>query len=520
MKKILHLFIFLFIAIATTHAQELVELKQPQSNKVVIKLMFRNGSVSDPAGKEGVTYATVNTIIEGGTKDKTAKQIQELIYPMAVNYNASVDKEVTVFTFQVHVDFLDKFYPVLRDLILSPAFAEEDFKSIKSNQSNYVDQVIRASSDEDYSKMALEDLMFRGTNYQHMTQGTIMGVDNITLDDVKQQYKKYFTRKNLMIGVAGNYSPAFIAQIKKDMSKLPDNDIAVVKPAKPNKPDGLNVEIISKDNALGSAVFAGFPVEITRSDDDFAAMMVANSYLGEHRKSYGKLQEKLRVTRSMNYGTYSYMEWYKNGGSNMLPVSGVPRNSNYFSIWIRPVQIAEGLKKQYPELSGIETGHAQFALRAAIREVDMMIESGISKEDFELTRQFLRSYNQLYTQTPERQLGFLMDSRFYGRKDYLKEMDGLLAKLTLDDVNKAIKKYWQTKNMFITIVTDDSEAGPLKKALEENKISPMSYSNMVKAGLPKEVLEEDEKIANYKLNVKSVKIVESKNMFQPPLKGF
>jgi len=520
MKKILHLVVFLLAGSIATHAQELVELKQPQSNKVVIKLMFRNGSVSDPAGKEGLTYATVNTVVEGGTKDKTAKEIQELIYPMAVNYSASVDKEVTVFTFQVHVDFLDKFYPVLRDLILSPAFAEDDFNSIKSNQENYVDQVIRASSDEDYSKMALEDLLFRGTNYQHMIQGTTSGVDHIALEDVKEHYKKYFTRKNLMIGIAGNYSPAFIAQLKKDMSGLPDTDPVIPKPGKANNPDGMNVEIISKENALGSAVFTGFPLDLTRSSDEFAALMVANSYLGEHRKSYGKLYDKIRTTRSMNYGDYSYIEWYKNGGSNMLPVPGVPRNSNYFSLWIRPVQVAEGLKKQYPELNSIETGHAHFALRLAIREIDEMIRNGISKEDFELTRQFLRSYNKLYIQTPERQLGFLMDSRFYGRKDYIQEMDALLAKLTLADVNKAIRKYWQTKNMFITIVTDDSEAGPLKKALEENRPSPMSYSNLVKTGLPKEVLDEDEKVANYKLNVKTVKIVSSKDTFKPPLKGF
>jgi zinc protease len=107
-----------------------------------------------------------------------------------------------------------------------------------------------------------------------------------------------------------------------------------------------------------------------------------------------------------------------------------------------------------------------------------------------------------------------MDSKFYGRNDYIKEMDALLAKLTVDDVNKAIRKYWQVNNMYVTIVTDDSEAEPLKKALENNTPSPMSYSNLVKAGLPKDVLKEDDEVANYKLNVKSVKIVESKETFK------
>jgi zinc protease len=279
-------------------------------------------------------------------------------------------------------------------------------------------------------------------------------------------------------------------------------------------PDGIEVEIISKPDALGSAIFTGAPLSITRSSNDFAALMVANSYLGEHRKSYGKLYDKIRDVRSMNYGDYSYIEWYENGGGNMLPATGVPRSANYFSMWIRPVQIAEGLKKQYTELSDIQTGHAQFALRLAIRELDMLIKNGMSKKDFEVTRQFLRSYNKLYIQTPESQLGFLLDSKYYGRKDYIKEMDALLAKLTVDDVNKAVKKYLQTQNMFVTIVTDDSEAQPLALSLQNNANSPMSYSNLMKEGLPQKVRDEDAEIANYRLNIKSVKVVDTKDTFK------
>ena len=198
----------------------------------------------------------------------------------------------------------------------------------------------------------------------------------------------------------------------------------------------------------------------------------------------------------------------------MLPPPGTPRQTNYFSMWIRPVQIAKQLKEQYSELSGITIGHAHFAIRMAIRELDKLVTDGISKKDFELTRQFLRSYIKLYTQSPADQLGYLMDSKFYGRKDFIAETDPLLAKLTVDDVNKAIKKYWQVKNMCITIVTDASEADALAKSIMENTDSPMSYSNLVKSGQPKDVLQEDDLVAKYKLNVKSVKIVKSEDTFK------
>jgi zinc protease len=457
---------------------------------------------------------TANTVMEGGTDKYTSTELKDLIYPWAANYGATVDKEVTIFTFQVHKDLLAKFYPVITGLILNPRFAQDDYDRVKSNQQNYVDQVVRSSSDEEYSKKALEDQMYRGTVYQHLTSGTSDGVKACTLQDVREQYRNYFTNGNLFIGIAGNYTPEFLATLKNDMNKLPAFPITVPKPVLGNQPKGIEVEIIAKDNALGSAVFAGFPMVLNRSNDEFAALMIANSWLGEHRKAYSRLYQKIREERSMNYGDYTYIEWYEQGGSNMLPRGGFPRNSNYFGIWLRPVQTAKGLKAQYPELANIEIGHAHFALRMALREMELMINKGMTQEDFELTKTFLRSYMKLYAQTPEQQLAYLLDSKFYGRKDWLKECDALLAKCTVADVNTAMKRYWQTKNLFVTIVTDRSETVPLARSLREGIPSPMSYSNVLKAVLSKEILDEDKQVEVYPFKASKVEIVESKDTFK------
>ncbi len=512
-KNIIPVFIFL-LAISSAKAQEIVELKLPQSDKVIIKLMFRNGSIADPVGKEGITELAASVVEGGGTATITQQQINEKIYPWAASYGVNTDKEVTIFTFQVPAVFLDQFYPILKGLILTPSFATADFDRVKRNQQNYVDEVIRSASDEEYSKKALENMLFRGTNYAHLTSGNSQSVKNITLEDVKVHYKNVFAKNNLTIGIAGKYSDEFLFKLKSDLGALPSLKSPIPVAGKANRPDGINIEIISKDNALGSAVFGGFPFAITRSDNDFAAMMVANSWLGEHRKSYSRLYEKIREQRSMNYGDYSYIEWYESGGNNMLPTSGVPRSSNYFSFWLRPVQTAKGLKGQYSELNNIETGHAHFAIRMVLKEMDLLIQNGLSEKDFNLTRDFLSSYIKLYIESPNQQLGYLMDSHFYGRKDYITEVGQLLEKLTLADVNKAIKKYWQTKNMDIVIVTDTSEAAPLAKSFQNGLVSPMSYSNSLKSSLPATILEEDKVVEKYPMPVKSVTITESDNVFR------
>jgi len=513
MKKIIAI-LFLFILGLQVNAADVVELKLPKSDLVVVKLMFKNGSICDPVGKEGLTSLTASVVADGGTGKMTSTEIKDLIYPWAASYYASVDKQVTVFTFEVHKDNLDKFYPIIIDLLRNPRFADDDFSRAKSNQLNYVSEVIHSSSDEEYSKKYLENFLFRGTNMAHLVDGTADGVNSITLNDVRAHYKNFFGTNNLTIGIAGNYSDDFLSKLKSDLGGLPKTAMAIPEPGKGRKPNGIQVEIVSKESALGSAVFAGFPMDITRANDDFAALMVANSWLGEHRKSYSRLYQKIREQRSMNYGDYTYIEWYNNGGSNMLPRAGYPRLSNYFSIWLRPVQTAKGLKGQYPELKDLEVGHAHYAIRMALREMSNMITNGMNKEDFELTRTFLRSYMKLYAQTPEQQLGYLLDSKFYGRKDWLKEADALLANLTVEQVNAAMKKYWQTNNMFIAIVTDKTEAVPLARSLRDNLVSPMSYSNTLKGVMSNEILMEDKEVEKFPMKVSSVEIIDDTTTFK------
>ncbi len=507
MKKILLTSVVLLM-FTITRAVEVVELPLPGTGKTIIKLMFQNGSMCDPKGKEGLTALTTQLIADGGTKTMTSTQVNKLTYPWAATIGSSTDKEVSIFTFQVPTDKLQEFYTrVIKEMILNPRMDSSDFQRHLSNQINYVEQVIRESSDEEFGKKYLEAVIFKDTPYEHLVSGTVSGLKSITLDDVKKQYAAFFAKTNVLAGVAGDYPESFVRQLKADLDKLPNVNVKVPHLMQPPAPDGMNVTIISKPGAFGSAISAGFPMNVNRSKDDFVALMVANSWLGEHRKSYSRLYQKIREARSMNYGDYTYIEWYENGGSNMVPVPGTPRYLNYFSIWLRPVQTAKGLKGQYPELSAIPIGHAQFALRMAIREMDALIKNGLSKEDFENTREFLKSYSKLYIETPVKKLGYLMDSKLYNRTDWITELDRLLSNLSPDDVNLAMKKYWQTKNMDVVIITDQSEADPLAESLRTGKASPMSYSNDLKSTLTPAILAEDKEVEAFPLIINSVNII-------------
>jgi zinc protease len=107
-------------------------------------------------------------------------------------------------------------------------------------------------------------------------------------------------------------------------------------------------------------------------------------------------------------------------------------------------------------------------------------------------------------------LGYAMDDRFYGIKgSHLEIFRRTLDELTLAEVNAAIKKHLQYKNLQIVFVTKDGKA--LKEALVHETPSPIKYA-MPK---PASVYAEDREISVFPLHIRAedVRIVPVSELF-------
>ena len=69
-------------------------------------------------------------------------------------------------------------------------------------------------------------------------------------------------------------------------------------------------------------------------------------------------------------------------------------------------------------------------------------------------------------------------------------------------------------SFYVAVITDDSEGEKLAAALKDNLSAPIVYKPVVKAGLPKEILDEDDAIDAHKLNVSNVEIVKNADLFK------
>jgi zinc protease len=405
---------------------------------------------------------------------------------MAASYSSFVDKEMTVIAGTVHQDHLEAYYNLFRDAILSPAFKEDDYSRLKTDQLNSVTRTLRYNNDEELGKEVLSQAIFKDHPYGNPVAGTATSIASLTLQDVKDFYASQYTKMNVVLGLAGNFPDSLVAQVKKDFGSLPEGKISNAEKSIPAASDlkGLQAVLIEKETPA-TAISFGFPVSFTRSSDDFYPLLVMNCWLGQHRNSFGRLYQVMREIRGLNYGDYTYIEYWPFGSITMQPLPNFARHRQIFQVWIRPVQ----------------NQNRHFALRQAIRELQNLIDNGMTKEDFERARNFLQNYTVNLAQSNSEQLGYALDDRFYNlQPSFLDELRSRLSTMKLEDVNAAIKKHLSTRNMIIAAVTSDAEG--FKKDLAANRPSPITYESPK----PEVVLEEDKQIISYPIEIQAERI--------------
>jgi zinc protease len=423
-------------------------------------------------------------LAEGGTRQMAYEQIVEAMYPMATSFNWQADKEMTVFSGTTHVDNLEKYYALVRDMLLDPGFREDDFKRLKSDAVNFLKVSLREGNDEELGKEYLYNVIYQGHPYAHHSMGRLSSLERLTLEDVRAFYRDNYTQANLVIGLAGGYPEGFADKVVADFSKLPKGTSARKRFDLPKVSPGMRIEIVKRETRA-TAFSLGFPISVNRSHPDWPALALVASYFGQHRSSVSHLYQRLREARGLNYGDYAYIEYFPRGMFQFMPDPNLGRQQQIFQIWIRPVE---------PE-------NALFTLRATLFEYDKLVREGMKQEDFEAIREFLLKYGNVLTSTQSRQLGYALDSRYYGTPEFNAFMRERLAKLTLADVNRAIRQHLKSDRMRVVVVTKDAEG--LRDAILKGAPSPIKYNSPK----PEDVTAEDRVIERYKINVQPAQVV-------------
>ena len=155
---------------------------QPSKSPLIsFRIQFLTGSIDDPEGKEGLASLTAAMLAQGGSKNLTYEQIVEQFYPMATSFGWQVDKEMTTFIGQTHVDNLPKYYALIRQMLLEPGFRQEDFSRLKDEAINFFKVNLREGNDEELGKERLYNIIYAAHPYEHHSRGKVSSLEKLTI---------------------------------------------------------------------------------------------------------------------------------------------------------------------------------------------------------------------------------------------------------------------------------------------------------------------------------------------------
>lgn len=486
------LFFFCFNFSCTTSPEtglKIVEVKKPGVPVIHFKVIIKSGSRDDPEGKEGLAYFTAN-LLKRGTKSFTREEIEEMLDFISARIDVQAEKEVIVISGTTLKENLDKFYHIFTEVILDPTFPEEEIVKMRVDQINDIENI--KQDDTELTKEVFENLLFRGHPYGHLVQGKISSVRSFTQEDAIDFYDKYFLKNNIILGIAGDFDEKIKDAFINDLSQLKEGELSSDETIIPQLA-GRKVLLIEKEGRAQTQLRIGQPLSITRKDPDFVPLYLANTYLGRHRESLGRLYQTVRSERGLCYGAYSYVESFQQAGWSKLALPNIPRRSQYFSMWTYPKSV-----------------NAKFVIKLTLKELSDLVNHGIDEKAFDFIKNFEKNHLPFELETPERKLGLLIDEEFYRNLGFWEGFEKRAEQVTAEEVRKVVKKYLSSDNIAILALVSNGEEFREELLSEETKIE---YPSGVD---PNALKVADEKIKAFNLGLKpeNFEIVKVAELFQ------
>lgn len=483
---------------------------------IQVNVMIKAGSVDDPSGRSGLAFLTAHTLLEGGYGDPDSPVTKERLALMTRAWgdrarpSVQVSKEVTTFQVTIPEDLLDQHLDtILQPLFTRPLFDEEELNRLRKETLERVSGSLRYEDIESLGLELIDSYLFEDTPYAHPTLGSIQGLGNISRADLLSYFVTYYRPGNLIVGLSKD-APRIKSRISQALSGLGQGFQAsqLSRPARrpPKEFKGRHLLIVAQPNASSTGIHAGFPLPITRSDADFWPLHIANVFFGTHRDSFSHLFREIRQKRGYNYGDYSYIEHFAGKPFRLFPSFNTPRQQQYFSIWIRPVA------HQY----------VHHLTKAVTWELENFVRLGMTDEQVRLAKNKARILYLNLAETVSRLLSARVDDAYYGMlqdgylQGYLERIDAV----STEQVNTAIRKHLQSRNMKYVVVTDDDVADQLAetmatdhpaggKTLQEYGIDTVQEGDTSSYSIPAdklEIIKQDAVWSAYPLDIPSANI--------------
>ncbi len=275
---------------------------------VTMRIAFRGGSASDPAGKGGLA-SMVSGLLDEGAGDLKSEEFQQRLDDASIELSFGASQDDFSASLRTLSENKAEAFHLLGLALKAPRF---DARPVKRVRGQLLSMIARSKEQPGHvASEAWYKLAFGDHPYGSVSSGTVDSVNAITIQDLKDFAARHFARDNLIVGVVGDISPDELAdRLDVIFGTLPETaKVALPRDVTPSPEPGVHV---IKTPSPQSVVYFGHK-GIKRRDPDWYVAYVMNYILGGGGLT-SRLADEVREKRGLAYSVSTGFATYDKAG--------------------------------------------------------------------------------------------------------------------------------------------------------------------------------------------------------------
>ena len=388
---------------------------------VNISILVRTGDYLDPDGKEGLANLTGYLLARGGTKTKTAEELEERLAFLAAQLNSSVSDSQGGVSLNLLSKDLDEGLTILREVLIAPRF-QDDKITLRKQQ---LIQFMKQRNDDSSAIEGREaNILAYGENFYNNHFSTQASVESLTRADLEAFHQKWFVPQNFVVAVNGDFDRAdMTARLEKLFGDWPFKG-ETPSPVPTNTTfAAAGVYLVDKDVNQGrvSMMLPG----ITRDNSDYFSVIIMNDILGGGGFT-SRIMNRVRSDEGLAYSAFS----------------AFPGGVYY------PLTFTAGFQSKSRTVA--------YATSIVLEEIKRVAAEAVGEEELENTKRgYIDRFPRTFASKGQIANTFAQDE-FTGRyaKDpqFWKNFRSKISAVAKEDVQRVAKKYLTPDKLIIVAV--------------------------------------------------------------------
>ena len=405
--------------------------------------LFRTGDRFEPADKVGLASITAEVMRDGGTRQHSADELNQLLEQKAASIEAGISTTSGSVGFSGLTEDLEMVFGLFADVIRNPLFPQDKLDLAKTQVKGGI-----ARRNDDPGGIASREFakLIYGADSPYARIPEYSSLANINRESLVDFYEKYFHPETTILGIVGDFD-------RKKMKALIEQKLGDWKPSQ--KAVIPPLPAVSQAN-LGGIFFVDQPqltqsyVEIGHlggllSDPNYPKLAVMNGVLDGFG---GRLFNNVRSRQGLAYSVYGY--W---GASYDFPgvfnAGGQTRS-----------------EATVPFIKGVKT------------EIERLQKEAIKPEELAYAKESTLNSFIFKFEDPAQTLRRLMQYEYYGYpKDFIFDYQRQVQATTIEDVQRVAKQYLNFDNLVILVVGNKALINPALSSLyNQSKVTTIDVT--------------------------------------------